>query len=45
VTVHYIYFSLCTNDVKKCCIVVDAVRILNKGDFVNSGLIYTALGA
>ena len=44
-TGHSMCSSLSINDFKKCCIVVDTVRLLNKENFVNSKLIYVALGA
>jgi UDP-N-acetyl-D-mannosaminuronic acid dehydrogenase len=44
-TGHSMYSSLSTNDFKKGCIIVDAVRLLSKSDFLNSGLIYLAVGA
>jgi UDP-N-acetyl-D-mannosaminuronic acid dehydrogenase len=44
-TAHSIYSSLSTKDFKKDCIIVDAVRLLNKNDFLNSRLTYIALGA
>ena len=44
-TAHSIYSSLSTKDFKKDCIIVDAVRLLNKDDFLNSRLTYIALGA
>jgi UDP-N-acetyl-D-mannosaminuronic acid dehydrogenase len=44
-TGHSMYSSLSTNDFKKGCIIVDAVRLLSKNDFLNSGLIYLAVGA
>jgi UDP-N-acetyl-D-mannosaminuronic acid dehydrogenase len=44
-TAHSIYSSLSTKDFKKDCIIVDAVRLLNKADFLGGGLTYLALGA
>ena len=44
-TGHSMYSSLSINDFKEGRIVVDTVRLLNKENFVNSKLIYVALGA
>jgi UDP-N-acetyl-D-mannosaminuronate dehydrogenase len=44
-TAHSIYSSLSTKDFKKDCIIVDAVRLLNKDEFLDSKLTYIALGA
>lgn len=44
-TAHSIYSSLKANDFKKGCIIIDSVRLLNKEIFLNSSLIYIALGA
>jgi UDP-N-acetyl-D-mannosaminuronic acid dehydrogenase len=43
-TGHFIYSSLSTNDFKKGCIVMDAVRLLNKRNFVNSEVYYISIG-
>jgi UDP-N-acetyl-D-mannosaminuronic acid dehydrogenase len=44
-TAHSIYSSLSTKDFKKDCIIVDAVRLLNKDKFLDGRLTYIALGA
>jgi len=44
-TAHAMYLSLGTKDFKNDCIIVDAVRLFNKVDFLNSSLVYIALGA
>ena len=44
-TAHSMYSSLATKDFKKHCIIVDAVRLFDKEDFVNSRLTYIPLGA
>ena len=43
-TAHSIYSSLKSNDFKKGCIIIDAVRLLSKEVFLNSSSIYIALG-
>ena len=45
VTGHFIYSSLSINDFKKGCIIMDAVRLLNKRNFVNSEVYYISIGA
>lgn len=43
-TGHAVYSSLTRNHFKEGCIIMDSVRTLNKGDFVNSNMTYIALG-
>jgi UDP-N-acetyl-D-mannosaminuronic acid dehydrogenase len=43
-TAHSMYSSLKDNDFKKSCIIIDAVRVLNKEVFLNSKSTYIALG-
>ena len=44
-TGHFIYSSLSTNDFKKGCIIMDAVRLLNERNFVNGEVSYISFGA
>ena len=44
-TAHSIYFSLFTKDYEEDCLIVDAVRLQNKDDFLNSRLNYIVLDA